>query len=146
MGTRLGALCWGAGSASMAAWCVAWITGTFRRYSSSALCAVFRMNHTSCLWQLHLCGKLCAYHLVVFSVFTTGYKPTWMQQTQWSRPVACGFDTCAGAAQKLGVTPKPENTFKVAVVAQGTIVDMLEDVNTGINWVMQKISHYGGDP
>ena len=31
-------------------------------------------------------------------------------------------------------------------VVQGTIVDMLEDVNTGINWVMQKISHYGGDP
>ena len=23
---------------------------------------------------------------------------------------------------------------------------MLEDVNTGINWVLQKISHYGGDP
>lgn len=35
---------------------------------------------------------------------------------------------------------------KVALIAQGTIVDMLEDVNTGINWVMQKISHYGGDP
>ena len=29
---------------------------------------------------------------------------------------------------------------------QGTIVDMLEDVNTGINWVLQKIGHYGGDP
>ena len=29
---------------------------------------------------------------------------------------------------------------------QGTIVDMLEDVNTGIGWVLQKISHYGGDP
>ena len=31
-------------------------------------------------------------------------------------------------------------------MVQGTIVDMLEDVNTGINWVLQKISHYGGDP
>ncbi len=29
---------------------------------------------------------------------------------------------------------------------QGTIVDMLEDVNTGIGWVLQKISNYGGDP
>ena len=29
---------------------------------------------------------------------------------------------------------------------QGTIVDMLEDVNTGVGWVMQKISNYGGDP
>ena len=29
---------------------------------------------------------------------------------------------------------------------QGTIVDMLEDVNTGIDWVLQKISNYGGDP
>ena len=31
-------------------------------------------------------------------------------------------------------------------VLQGTIVDMLEDVNTGIGWVLQKISNYGGDP
>lgn len=29
---------------------------------------------------------------------------------------------------------------------QGTIVDMLEDVNTGVGWIMQKISNYGGDP
>lgn len=37
LATRLGALCWGAGSASMAVWSAAWITGTFRRYSTSPL-------------------------------------------------------------------------------------------------------------
>eukprot|EP00891_Asterochloris_glomerata_P004744 jgi/Astpho2/4744/e_gw1.00067.198.1_t len=29
---------------------------------------------------------------------------------------------------------------------QGTIMDMLTDVNTGIGWVMEKIGQYGGDP
>ena len=32
----------------------------------------------------------------------------------------------------------------VDVRLQGTIMDMLTDVNTGIGWVMEKIGHYGG--
>lgn len=47
----------------------------------------------------------------------------------------------------LHVTVAPVvQALKVVWIVQGTIVDMLEDVNTGINWVLQKISHYGGDP
>lgn len=29
---------------------------------------------------------------------------------------------------------------------QGTMSDMLEDVNTGIAWVLRRIQYYGGDP
>lgn len=29
---------------------------------------------------------------------------------------------------------------------QGTVMDMLEDINTGVGWVLQKIVHYGGNP
>ncbi|KAK9805124.1 hypothetical protein WJX72_000318 [[Myrmecia] bisecta] len=29
---------------------------------------------------------------------------------------------------------------------QGTVADMLQDVNTGVAWVLKKILHYGGDP
>ena len=29
---------------------------------------------------------------------------------------------------------------------QGTIADMLEDVNTGIAWVLERCAAYGGDP
>ena len=32
----------------------------------------------------------------------------------------------------------------LSVCLQGTIMDMLTDVNTGIGWVMEKIGHYGG--
>lgn len=32
----------------------------------------------------------------------------------------------------------------VDVCLQGTIMDMLTDVNTGIGWVMEKIGQYGG--
>ena len=28
---------------------------------------------------------------------------------------------------------------------QGTALDMMEDVNAGIAWVMARIRHYGGD-
>lgn len=29
---------------------------------------------------------------------------------------------------------------------QGSALDMLEDVNTGIAWVQRKVERYGGDP
>ena len=29
---------------------------------------------------------------------------------------------------------------------QGTAMDMLEDVNTGIAWILSRIRYYGGDP
>ncbi|KAK9817469.1 hypothetical protein WJX74_008566 [Apatococcus lobatus] len=29
---------------------------------------------------------------------------------------------------------------------QGTVMDMLQDINTGVSWVLQKIVHYGGNP
>ena len=29
---------------------------------------------------------------------------------------------------------------------QGTALDMMEDVNAGISWVLKRIRHYGGDP
>lgn len=141
LGTRLGALCWGAGSASMAAWCAAWITGTFRRYSW--LCTQDEPHilfvAVASLWKA-LCippgGLQCVHDRLQGNLDAADPTVT---------SCCICLHTCAGAAQKR-VTPKPEITFKVAVVAQGTIVDMLEDVNTGINWVMQKISHYGGDP
>jgi prenylcysteine alpha-carboxyl methylesterase len=31
-------------------------------------------------------------------------------------------------------------------VLQGNALDMLEDVNTGIAWVLRKLERYGGDP
>jgi len=38
----------------------------------------------------------------------------------------------------------PSRGFLVGV--QGTALDMMEDVNTGIGWVLSRIRHYGGDP
>ena len=32
------------------------------------------------------------------------------------------------------------------VFLQGTALDMMEDVNAGIAWVLSRIRHYGGDP
>jgi len=34
----------------------------------------------------------------------------------------------------------------LCVIFQGSALDMLEDVNTGIAWVLRKLERYGGDP
>jgi prenylcysteine alpha-carboxyl methylesterase len=48
---------------------------------------------------------------------------------------------CAGVLKFL-LDPKYSSLF----VLQGNALDMLEDVNTGIAWVLRKLERYGGDP
>lgn len=45
-----------------------------------------------------------------------------------------------------GLAATAQLQCSVACWMQGTISDMLEDVNTGIAWVLHRCAAYGGDP
>lgn len=43
-------------------------------------------------------------------------------------------------------TPARTNTWCCGAALQGTALDMVEDVNTGVAWALRKAERYGGDP